>query len=37
MTSPLTITTSGTVQTWTFDKQHEGNAITGSDFVGRSR
>ena len=33
MTSPLTITTDGSVQTWTIDRQDVGNAITGADFI----
>ncbi|MBC2592541.1 enoyl-CoA hydratase-related protein [Rhodococcus aetherivorans] len=33
MTSPLTITSSGAVQTWTIDNQGVGNAITGLDFI----
>ncbi len=30
---PLTITSSGAVQTWTIDNQGVGNAITGLDFI----
>ncbi|RNI20667.1 enoyl-CoA hydratase-related protein [Flexivirga caeni] len=33
MNSPLVVSTSGHVQTWTIDVPHVGNAITGLDFV----
>jgi len=33
MSSPLTVTTRGHVQTWTIDQQDIGNAITGTDFI----